>query len=461
MSLHCLRTASNPNTLQRTPLLHSPPAPADDFMPAPLIPLSDSDLNLDISGVAGFFGGDVAVSAMATVHVYQGRKWLGWYNSPGSYEIAKRYGQLGRSRFWDGLYPGINVDPAVLFELDGMNGPKYRAVHSGTVMTKTGHLAHLLIQECKSIPLTNVHSLPHTRTTTPACVTVVNLTHEPPREQHPRLVRDSTSPLAFIPILVSCVTSAACAYYRDWFCFSMIVLGMVSSGLSCYVIGTGVFTFTHPLPAKGAPHGDGVLESSSEEIVILKGPEGAINPITRGRFSLKYSSEPEYHNIGICSMLLTVQFLAQLIIVPQGEIFGQIMFLTSLAISWMYNSYLSSLDKESVQRRILVLQVLQKPMMRKYQLGTWTILVVFVLLVLSPADEEALRKVLDDMLPNETVVWRYFKNNTLHEIRKIMTDEKTAFILDTAIIDGFELSDRTLLKTLYHDARTAYTAYVE
>ena len=94
------------------------------------IPLKSSTINLDISGVAGFFGGDVAVSAMATVHVYQGRKWLGWYNSPGSYEIAKRYGQLGRARFWDGLYPGINVDPAVLFELDGLYGPKYRAVHS-------------------------------------------------------------------------------------------------------------------------------------------------------------------------------------------------------------------------------------------------------------------------------------------------------------------------------------------
>lgn len=123
------------------------------------IPLKSSTINLDISGVAGFFGGDVAVSAMATVHVYQGRKWLGWYNSPGSYEIAKRYGQLGRSRFWDGLYPGINVDPAVLFELDGLYGPKYRAVHSGTVMSKTGHLAHLFLQECKGIPEKNTHQL--------------------------------------------------------------------------------------------------------------------------------------------------------------------------------------------------------------------------------------------------------------------------------------------------------------
>ena len=432
---------------------------------APQIPLRDSNVNLDISGVAGFFGGDVAVSAMATVHVYQGRKWLGWYNSPGSYEIAKRYGQLGRSRWWDGLYPGINVDPAVLFELDGMCGPKYRAVHSGTVMSRTGHLAHLLIQECKDIPPDNVHSLHPTRTrvTTPAWVTVVDLSHSPLREEYPRLFRDSTSPLALLPILVSAATAVACAYYRDWFCFSMIVLGMVSSGLSCYVIGTGVFTFTHPLPAAGAPPGDGVLEGG-EEIVILKGPEGAVNPITRGRFSLKYASEPEYHNIGLSSMLLTVQFLAQLIIVPQGEIFGQIMFLSSLAVSWMYNSYLSSLDKESIQRRILILEVLQKPLMRKYKLGTRTIMVVFVLLVLSPADEEALRKLLDDMLPNETVVWRLFKTTVLREVRDVSSEEKAAadaFVFDLPVADDFSPSDRRLLMTLWSDARTAYDAYVE
>ncbi|RPD79751.1 hypothetical protein L226DRAFT_179376 [Lentinus tigrinus ALCF2SS1-7] len=428
-------------------------------MTIPQIPLHDSDINLDISGVAGFFGGDVAVSAMATVHVYQGRKWLGWYNSPGSYEIAKRYGQLGRSRFWDGLYPGINVDPAVLFELDGLNGPKYRAVHSGTVMYKTGHLAHLFLQECKNIEA--AHEVDDTRVTIPVCVTVAELSHQPAVEEHPRLFRDSTSPLALIPIFTSFAAAVACAVFRDWFCFSMIVLGMLSSGVSCYVIGMGAFTFTHPAPADGAPHGDGVLEGDGD-IVVLKGPEGAVNPITRGRFSLKYNSEPEYHNIGSSSMLLTIQFLAQLLIVPQGEIFGQIMFLSSLAVSWMYNSYLSSLDKESIQRRILVQQVLRVPRMRKYRLGTRTIMVVFVLLVLSPADDQMLRKVMDDLLPNETHVWTIWKETVLHAIRNINHDEKDgAFDFDLSVGEGLGANDRRLLKTLYQDARTAYVAYQE
>lgn len=433
-------------------------------MKIPQIPLSTSDLNLDISGVAGFFGGDVAVSAMGTVHVYRGRKWLGWYNSPGSYEIAKRYGQLGTSRFWDGLYPGINVDPAVLFEMDGRSGPKYRAVHSGTLMNKTGHLAHLFIQECRDI--LDAHELDpkETRVTIPVFVTVADLQHQPSGEEHPRLYRDSTGLLAIIPISASLVTAVACAVFQDWFSFSMIVLGMISSGISCLVIGTGVFTFTHPVPALGAPNGDGVLEGGSDTIVVLKGQEGAVNPLTRGRFSLNYSSEPQFHNIGLSSMLLTIQFLAQLLIVPQGEIFGQIMFLTSLAVSWCYNSYLASLDKESIQRDILVQQVLRSPRMRKYKLGTRTIMVVFVLLVLSPADDEALRKVLDDLLPNETRVWHLWKDMVLRRICTLHQDRVAAaeaFDFDMSGTDGFNEGDRTLLRTLYNDARTAYRAYIE
>jgi hypothetical protein len=42
-------------------------------------PWEGVDFNLDSSGVAGFFGGEEAISAMATVHLYRGRKWLGWY----------------------------------------------------------------------------------------------------------------------------------------------------------------------------------------------------------------------------------------------------------------------------------------------------------------------------------------------------------------------------------------------
>jgi len=41
------------------------------------IPLENANFHLDIAGIAGLFGGDDAVAAMATVFVYGSRKWLG------------------------------------------------------------------------------------------------------------------------------------------------------------------------------------------------------------------------------------------------------------------------------------------------------------------------------------------------------------------------------------------------
>ncbi|KAI0637289.1 hypothetical protein C8Q77DRAFT_1155133 [Trametes polyzona] len=381
---------------------------------------SQKTFDLDISGVAGFFGGDVSVSAMATVHVYEGRKWLGWYNQPGSYEIAKRYGQLSRSRFWDALYPGVNVDPAVLFEFDGTEGPKFTASQSGTVLPKTGHVARLFAEECKDLPIDVPvpRNDPAVRVSTPGCVTIANLRHEPLPEETPRQDRDLTSILASVPILTSVGACVGCAIIRDWYCFASILLGIFSSGLSCFVIGMGVLKFSHPPPANGAPDGDGVLESDGTNLIIMKGKEAAVNAVTRGQFTLDYASKPEYRNIGICSTLLTLQFVAQLLLIPQSTLHGQLFFLATLACSWAYNSYLSSLDRENIQRAIVRDQVLRiKPgQLEKYELGTRTAMVTFALLLLAPADGDALRRVLNDLLPNNTDVWKLWKEEVLQNI---------------------------------------------
>lgn len=425
-------------------------------------PLQDADWNLDISGVAGFFGGDVAVSAMATVHVYEGRKWLGFYNTPGSYEIAKRYGQLGRTRFWDGLYPGGNVDPAVLFELDGMSGPKYKAIHSGTIISKTGHLAHLFLQECKEIPPADVRRFSDMRKTTPVAVTIAELHYEEPEtETHPHLIRRGRNlSMALFTVSSSMCTALACFFFHDWICASMISLGMIAGGVSCFVIGEGKFTFAHPKPAPGAPHGDGLLERDGE-VVILKGTEGAVNPITRGKFSLKYTDAPDFHRIGCASLLLTLQFLAQLVLVPQGKLIGQLMFVISLIISWGYNSYLSSLDKESIQRRLLLENILRKPKLEKFELGTRTIMVVFVLLVLTPATGDTLSKLLDEMLPNDTHVWKIWKRVVLG---KIASEQRVVFgerLEDEYAGETLSESEKQLLHTLFGDAASASRAFQE
>ena len=419
-------------------------------MVPPTLPLNKSNFTLDTSGVAGVFGGDEAVSAMATVHVYENRRWLGWYNTPGSYQIAKRYGLLAKSRFFDGFFPGVHTDPATLFELDGWKGPKFRAAHSGSLIEETGHLAALFMKECTSIDGKVVEG----RKTQPVGVTVAELNHIPATHMYPKRINAYSPIVASIPISTSIGTCLACGIFEDWYSFSLILLGIFTSGISCLVIGSGKFVFTHPDPAEGSPPGDGVL-SSHKEIVLLKGAEGAVNSITRGKFSLSFSTEPQYENIGWCSVLLTIQFIAQLLLIPQGSLFGQIMFVASLGVSWMYNSWLSSLDKEKIQRDILLNSVLEKPVLTKYIFGTRTTMVAFVLLVLQPEEPS---KVLNELLPNDTKVWRQWKETI---VRRLLKKEKLEFADADWELEGFDRQERSLLETLYGDAQAAYGGYVQ
>ncbi|CCM02452.1 uncharacterized protein FIBRA_04551 [Fibroporia radiculosa] len=481
----------------------------------PQIPLSDAKFTLDASGVAGIFGGDEAVSAMATVHVYQGRKWLGWYNSPGAYEISKRYGQLAKSRLWSGLFPGPGTDPATLFELDGQKGPRFKSFVSGTMLPDSGHLGALLMAECeeiKGIPIAGRVSKPAVKEVKeegssdkdlasvqtlgkevkdleksrldpktqlrlkkdakrPTLVTVVNLDNVPPDTLFPTLPRRHSQLFASIPIFASVAACVLSGLFQDWWAFTMILLGIVTSGWACWVIGSGHFTFSHPIPAAGSPPGDGILESSSG-VVVLIGEEGAVNAVTRGRFSLQFGSEPEYSNIGIASTMLMIQFIAQLLLIPQATLFGQLMFVMSLGVSWGYNSWLSSLDKEKIQRKILMRKVLKLPEenMSKFTVTTRTTMAVLVCLILSRIDppkvlddnvEELARdgpeKILHYLIPNDTKVWNRFRRTIALQI----IENRSEFQLDCSDLVGLQDRDQKLLMTLCEDAEAARKAYHE
>ncbi|KAN0101109.1 hypothetical protein V8E55_001093, partial [Tylopilus felleus] len=374
------------------------------------MPLDTSHFTLDTSGVSGFFGGDEAISAMATVHIYKGRRWLGWYNTPGSYQIARQYGLVAKSTVFKGFFPGVRTDPARLFEFDGWQGPRFQAVSSGTIMDSTGHLASVLMKECAAIDGTPIPG----REGPDVGVTVVKLNEVPPKVVHPETITNYSPIFAIIPIAVSFAACIVGAVYRDWFSFSLILWGILSNGISCLVIGAGALRFTHHIPADGSPTGDGIL-GSGKEFVLLQGHEGAVNSITLGTFSLEFPSDLYDEYIGYCSILLTIQFIAQLFLIPQAPLFGQMMFIFSLAVSWIYNSCLSALDKEKIQRRILLEEILKNPSMKKYILTTRTAAVVFALCVLSPEDPS---KILEAYLPNDTKVWKKWKETVLERLRK-------------------------------------------
>ncbi|EJF58591.1 hypothetical protein DICSQDRAFT_90398, partial [Dichomitus squalens LYAD-421 SS1] len=281
-------------------------------------PLVNAKFTLDSSGVAGFFGGDSAVSGMATVNLIPNRRWGGWYNTPGSYEIAKQYGQLARSRFWDGLFPGGKHDPAELFGLDGQIGPRFVAIRSGSSFASTGHLAHLITRMARDTESTHTAAGRHTN---PATVTIIDLPWDPPQVVECPLSSRLNGSVVFsmIPIAVSWGCCVVCALAGDWYTFAAILTGIVANGWACFVIGSGKLTFKHPVPAAEAPPGDGFL-LDGRNIVVLRGTEGAVNSFTQGRFFLQerkardtdtapQGGQPNSFAIGLCSILLTAQFL--------------------------------------------------------------------------------------------------------------------------------------------------------
>ncbi|KAG2069290.1 hypothetical protein BDR04DRAFT_1055635 [Suillus decipiens] len=491
-----------------------------DIMPPtpPPFEIHPGNFSLNVSGVAGFFGGDEAISAIQTIHHYEYRKWTGWYNSPGSWNVGKKFGKLAKSRFWDGLFPGPDEEPAKFFELDGKQGPKYVASRSGTILEHTGHLAYLIMQKSKE---ELGYQVTGDRTTKQNKVTIVKMQpcvfergdkkeNKPPARNIPPLRGHHTSLVAILPIAVSFTTCGLCGWTHDWFCFSMILLGIVSSGIFSLVIGSARLKLQGVNSAHTAPPGDGIL-MDGDDIVLLLGREEDVATITRGKFVLEYdpwvrwrrreekrkrsvpgdgtkpqsdhtsdtekgqvagqvdgasntypmSREPvtdEYNAIGLCSILLVIQLLAQLLLIPQGTLFGQIMFLSSFAASWGYNLYLSSIDKEYIQERLILDELnLEKKHMQTYVFGTRTTAAAFACLMLQPPGFEP-EHIIHNFMPNNTPVWIAWREKVLevmrkrdgsrdicHNLLKMNSDEET-----------FEPADRELLDQLLEDARIAY-----
>jgi len=194
----------------------------------------------------------------------------------------------------------------------------------------------------------------------------------------------------------------------------------------------------------------------------VKGAENAVNSITKGKFGLELGGRCSQHAIGICSVFLIVEFLVQLFLIPQGTLFGQLMFVTSLCISWMYNFHISSFRRETLQADILF-KKLGDPRILKFLLGTRTTMTVFVaLLVFHRVPNPLLatvEKTLCTLLPNDTVVWQKWRKKVAMQIcykslSCLELDEEG----DDSSLTG---SENALLDTLLRDASAAYDGYLE
>lgn len=401
-------------------------------------PLQHTKFSLDVSGIAGFFGGEESFAAMSSVHLMRGRRWMGWYNSPGSYYVAKKYGTLAKSRLWSGLFPGPSVEPAEMLELDSKSGPRYMGVYSGTRLSTTGHLSYLISRHCdlKVKPQSPPSPLADDRSPndspepgskpfkgqggqekkqrTKISITIVELEDQKKWEGYPIIPDEyflAFDPLGLIATVFTIAGGVMAALWGDWYSFAMIFLGAVSNGVSCYVLGSGILELDSPVPSPNSPPGDGML-ISTRDIIILKGNEQSVSNVIRGRYHLHYNSHPKYRNIGWSSVILISQFLLQLFLVPQGVLIGQIMFLATFIVSWGFNAYLASVDRETLQTDVL-LKILGQPRIRKFTVDKWSTAAVFATFYLQPKEPES---VINELMPNSTPAWNAWKKRIVEAI---------------------------------------------
>lgn len=470
--------------------------------------INHSTYKLDMTGVVGLLGGNNAVDALETIHLYAGRRWAGWYNYPGAVTVAKRFGQMADSRFWDTLFPGPNESPANTFNLAGKSGPDYSGSFSGTKL-RTMYLGYLMAQECtgcpnKTLQLFNKDGSEGRKTGSSAAVTVISL---PPR-QHERISRGltiaSTSSIgatkqkhefipivpkrdpplalwAIVPSLVSILACVFCLIGRDILCSFLILLGIVSSGFSSIALGTAMLKIRVPVPSIASPPGDGLMFPADGSIIVLKGQEADVNIITKGEFELDYSTgilpHRKHHTIGFCSLLLMTQFLVQLLLIPLSTFFGQILFLTSFIASGVYHLYVVSHQREKVHRQLLFRELSVR--MDKRILGTRTQMAVFVCLVLGDARPYPLMSkpdaVLSCIIPNETPVWRYWRRKVLKELAhfwkwdpesslpyyepNIQAEPESEDQIDIDEYARFTEQDMKLLEDLISDAWCVFSKY--
>ncbi|KAG2351655.1 hypothetical protein BDR07DRAFT_1442714 [Suillus spraguei] len=315
-------------------------------------------------------------------------------------------------------------------------------------MATTGHFAHLLTEGMDDLTLV---SLPAKRTTTTSRIFIVAVPEIKYEDLPLQTMSIHHAIFASFPILVSFSTCILCALCADWYCFAMILLGIISSGVTCFVIGSGALGIeTVTKPADGSPSGDGILLTHNG-VVILKGEEKDVNAITKGKFSLKLKGAPEYTVIGLCSLLLELQFLLQLLLIPQGSLFGQVMFLTSVG---------------KLQRKLFCDTIkLRQAAMLGFEAGTRTSMAAFTCFVLCenlprPLEDIKPIKILLEFLPNETLVWRKWREQVMTQVQK-KEGEASIFQPENVDMSGLDATQQLLLTTLLQDADDAYKGYIE
>lgn len=423
-------------------------------------PLADSKFAFNALQFIGLIGGQQALFVMAMIPAYRGRRWLGWYNNPGSLDIARRLIDLNTSFK---KLPYVERPSAALFGLDNATGPEFVSAFSGTNV-QTGHLGYLILQRIKEIA-SKVHQI-EGMSIDPV---VVNLLEVDPRMidlEQPLLLSEphiTHTLLALIPITTSIITCLLCCFVSDWHMFSVILAGIFTSGFASMVIGSAKLVLQGPSPtqsAEGAPPGN-CMAISEGTVIVVRGSDQAMNVITRGRFQLQGGGFWQIM-IQYCAVFYLAEAIAQFFLIPHGTLFGQIMFLVSLCVSKLYSNYLVMYKKGRLQAEVLF-KKLEEPRVQKFLVGSRTTMAVFVCLLLFHdthhlASPPLYYRILMTALPNDTVVWRRWQEKVANQLQS-KNDESLRYLEFDEQDRVMNESDQRLLLVLLRHAVDAFRGY--
>ncbi|KAF8171314.1 hypothetical protein BJ912DRAFT_860601 [Pholiota molesta] len=368
--------------------------------------------NLDFSGVAGLLGGEEWFAANSAKLLMRHGRWTGWYNSPGSYYVGRKYGSLVQAPQRPRSGRSFRIESARMLQLDSMEGPRFMEVQSRYSQNRTGHVAHLIACYCDQIGSPDKGR--EYRNGTATSVTILDLGNVVKWRGYPNVPEEfliSLGSLAFGALSsASCMTIGFCAWpiidSRDWFSFAAIFLGAISNGVSSYVFGSGILT----LPIEIGPQfseAHGILMSESQRnIIVLKGSGNNVSNIIRGKFDVVYPGTPiDNFMIWCCLFILNSQFLLQLFLIPQASYVGQLAFLCTFFFSWIFNAILAWYDRNYIQTQVLfkTLGMWPEPKWKKLHFQTPSEASAFVAFYTHP-------NTLTELVPDQTDAWMAWKD---------------------------------------------------
>lgn len=273
---------------------------SSDLVIQPPKALPHAGFTLDVSTIAGFFGGNSAVRAMATANLVSQCHWFGWYNAASAYEVAKQYSGIAKSPIFTALFPTGDSDPAkILTMVDRQVDPEctllfFPAQKGPSSIGPLGSLVARKISQMFRVAKKPEAHPPRKENTMGTCrVTFVKLGHTLTDElnQLELVPSSSTIFMGICTILISIGGCITCTLVADWFCFASIVLGIIANGVACLVIGSGklYLKYNPPSPSEVFTPGDAVLRTDTD-IIVLIGNEGMVRPFTHGQFSLDFGA---------------------------------------------------------------------------------------------------------------------------------------------------------------------------